>query len=660
VQDKEIVLSESFCRSVLTDEVDYFMFMHVVYIEFMDQLIQYLACFETDAHVFSFPYPSFMEKYRRRIKYVKACLASVEDKDGFIKNCYMICRQFSLTRFSSIFEGDFELFKRVNVSLHSFLRKFRRGEKIQYEFNQKMLKEFGIEGEKYKEIINQITVPENVDGELLEPFGPHSGITNKKYYFGKEDRTVLYGNERTIQYSYGVDQQNPVEMKKVKELLKKKEMERIKHEKAKLQANLQKIKDAENGVYVAPHKPKFKLPLKSYVVGASGLVDRLSKHRFKEHLHSGLYPMRGHHKFKNKHWRFEKHVVQYGLLGKGLKKKPKRPEDKKNTKDSKGSKKSTPKTRKLSEINTNVVDVVKNSQSGEPKKPLTEEEKKKAEEEKKKAEEAKKKADEEKKRKAEEEKKRKEEEAKKRKAELELELKKAYKVDDQLKGDVLHKEYEDVISRPNNHVEWDIPQTASDKTEGDEPRNEVFDKSEASIKIKDFVHEIEKEGINPLIDLLHVNYRIDITLLIQKRFAVGERLNRNVLQQYLVANNLVVKEFNEDLEFVKIDDFESINEKLQDVKDLRKVMEKLVESGEEPLKIAELNRQIKDKEADIAENEAKRKMVEKKALIDKKKRDKGESDLNYNKHHDHNHHADLYFDDSFNGIQHSFKAIFGS
>lgn len=643
VENKEIIISEEFCRSTLKEDKDYFMFMHVVYVEFMDELLQYLACFETDAHVFSFPYPSFMEKYRRRIKYVKACLASVDDKDGFHKNCYMICRQFSLTRFSAIFEGDFELFKRVNVSLHSFMRKFRKGEKIQDNFNSKMLKKFGIKGNVYKEIIDQITVPENVDGELLEPFGPHSALTDKKYYFKKNDRVYLYGSESTAKYSYGVDVQNPAQVKKVKKILKKKEAERLKKEKEKLKQTLQNIKNAENGIFVAPVKKKFKLPLKGNVVGESGLVDRLSTHRFKEQLHKGLYPLRGDHKFKNNHWRFKKHVVQYGLLGKGLKKKPKKKKDKKSNK-----KKGKP--RKLEAKKDEKKDEEDKKDKKGDKKKMTEAEKKKAEK-KKKAEEEKKKKEEEKKKK---------EAAAKAKAELEQALKKAYKVDDKIPGKVEHKNYEDVISRPNQHIEWSKPKPTSDKVEGGEPRNEVFDKSEASIKIKDFVHEVEVEGINPLKDLLHVNYRIDITKLIEKRFALGERLNKDVLHQYMLANTEALKQFNEDIEFTKIDDFESINEKLIEVKDLKKVLKELVKTGDEPLKVAEINRQINEKEKDIAENEARRKIVEKKFAIDKKKREQGDSDLNKEKHVDHKHHEDLYFDDSFNGIQHSFKAIFGS
>ena len=239
VKDHEIIISKQFCRNILKEEVDYFMFMHVVYIEFIDQLLQYLACFESDAHVFSFPFPSFMAKYRRRINIVKKCLSSVEDKKNFYKNCYMICRQFSLTKFSNFFEGDMELFKRVNVSLHSFIRKYRRGEQIQDSINREILKKFGVKNANNTALLRQISLPENVDGELLEPFGPHSGVTDMHYYFSTEDRVAHFGSDNTIKYSTMVDLHDPKEVAKYKKLLKKRQEDKLKAEKLKILQNAQ-------------------------------------------------------------------------------------------------------------------------------------------------------------------------------------------------------------------------------------------------------------------------------------------------------------------------------------------------------------------------------------------------------------------------------------
>lgn len=651
IKEQEIVLSNEFCRTLLTDEVDYFMFMHVVYVEFIDQLLQYLACFETDAHVFSFPYPSFMVRYRRRIKYVKSCLASLGDTKNFMKNCFMLCRQFSLTKFSNFFEGDLELFKRVNVSLHSFMRKFRRGEKIQAYKDAQMLKKFGVKGKANKELERQISVPENVDGELLEPFGPHSGVTDKHFYFSDDDRVAHFGDKNTVKYSYAIDVQNPKEVKKVKDALKKKKADELKAAKAKLQLNMQRLADAKKGIFVSPTKKKFKLPLKGHVVGPSGLVDRLSDRYFKEHLHKGFYPLRGHHKFDNDHWKFKKHPVQYGLLGKGIDLKKKAEKEKKDEKGKKGKKgEKGKKGRKLAtqagtettdgKINTNIKDVVKDSKKDQEQK----EKDQKAKEEKLKK-----------------EKEQKEKEKKEQEEEQMKNLKPNYNVEDQLKRDMQHKNYEDVVSRPNNHIPWGNPpkQASSDK-DGGEPKNEIFEKSEATIKIKHFVHEYEKEGINPLVDLLHLNYKIDVTELIKKRFEISEKLNREVLHLYLKANQEVVTQFNEEIEDLKVDDFDSIDEKLKEIKEMRKVQKELVKIGDDPIKLTEITGQISKLEKQIMANEAQRKIADKVAAIKRRKKKNQDSDLNYEKYPDHHDHEDLYFNDSFNGIQHHFKSIFGS
>ena len=263
--------------------------------------------------------------------------------------------------------------------------------------------------------------------------------------------------------------------------------------------------------------------------------------------------------------------------------------------------------------------------------------------------------------KAKKEKEKKEKEKKEREEEEMRNLKPNYKVEDQLKGDMQHKPYEDVVSRPNNHIPWgNPPKQPSADDDGGEAKNEIFEKSEATIKIKSFVHEFEKEGINPLVDLLHINYKVDVTELIKKRFELSEQLNRDVLHLYLKADKEVVTQFNEELEDLKVDDFDTVDEKLKEVKELRKVQKELVKIGDDPLKLTEVTQQISKLEQQVMAAEAQRKVADKVAAIKRRKRKSQDSDLNYEKYPDHHDHMDLYFNDSFNGIQHHFKSIFGS
>ena len=310
-KEKEIVISKKFCQKTLKSEKDFFMFMHVFLIEFLNQVLQYLACFETDGHIFEFPFPSFMIKYTRRVKYVKSCLSSLDDKKNFYKNCYMICRQFSITRFSAFFEGDFEMLKRVNVGLKSFMRKYRRGEKLQNNINRNFLKKFGTKELGNKALLAEISIPENVDGVLLEPFGAHSGITNKKFYFSKDDRVRLFGTDNTEKFSMYYDPKNKKDILLMKKAKKAMANAKTKKQKLKVKLLMQKLKRQKSTDWHPPKKKKHKLPLKKMVYGASGILDKLSTRMFKENLKNGLYPQRGHHRIDPIHLKFKKQKAHY-------------------------------------------------------------------------------------------------------------------------------------------------------------------------------------------------------------------------------------------------------------------------------------------------------------------------------------------------------------
>lgn len=742
---KEIMMSQNFCRRLLEEERDYFMFMHVVYIELLDNLLQYLACFETDARVFSFPFPSFMAKYRRRIKYVKSCLSSLGDKKNFFKNCFMICRKFSLTRFSPFYEGDLELFRRVNVALHSFLRKLARAKKDQSDADLESLKKFGVTTGTDKVFEHAITVPENVDGEMLEPFGAHLGLTDKNHYLEDKEMLMVYGDVDTNKYSLMVDQNDPEAVKEYKQLKKQKEQDELDALTEKLAREQKMLDDMRAGKWVPPEKKEFKLPPDQPYVGMSGLIDRLSQRKFKEHLHEGHYPQRGKHKFTLEDWKFTKLKHHYGALikekfdnekarekarkekeAKELKAKleaqaaidrqkkadeekreaeKKAEADKKNTKTQtkeankkstkkdeddntdiitdKDDKKSSTKTRILSQTShhsggsstqssshsssgshnssgSKSSSSSKNSHSGQSSNSSKSHSTAKKENEKK----DEKNKDSKSNKKGTDTVSKDEKEKVKHKKQSKKKKKSPYAVLDKLSSKVIHKEYRDVISNPNKHVTPGRPKPEKlPEVQHVEPLSAIFEKSEAATDIQNFIHEFVKEGLDPLFELDHVNFRFNVTTLIERRYRLPERLDRRALGQYLLLNKKRMKEFNEDIDMVEIKDFDTIDEKLRDVKELRKKLEVMLKTPtkpEEKLKIVELQSEIKKMEKAVLENEAKDKMLRKHTLRQMKKREKGDSDLNKNRYPDYHHHKDLYFDDSFAGINKHFEEIFGS
>jgi hypothetical protein len=226
---------------------------------------------------------------------------------------------------------------------------------------------------------------------------------------------------------------------------------------------------------------------------------------------------------------------------------------------------------------------------------------------------------------------------------------------------VTHKVYKDVISSPLKHAKKKFilkKKMFSDKNLFVENLNEIYMKAEEKVDLMAFVEEYENDGLNPLYDLDHVNFKFNTTTLIAKRYHMPEKMDRSVVNMYLSIPNETVKTFNNILEDVDIEDYESVDEKVKDIKDLKKVRNELMKGNPSPLRISKINSQIKKLEKDVKENEARNERV-KKAMKARRNR-KGHTDLNVNKHPDHVHHHDLYYNDTFHGIAKMFESIFGS
>ena len=188
---RRIVLGYDFCKNLVSEYRDLINFMHVIYIEYIDSLLQYVACFETNARPLPLPYPNFLTKYRRRIGIIQRCLANI-DTPNFINNCWFICNKFSLHGISNFWDGELELFTRFYTTIGSFFRKIR----IEREEDERF--------EKFKTDNRRrpiLTTTGNVDGLLIEPLSEaiNAGnlITNRRYYMNPEDMMLLLNTTNT-------------------------------------------------------------------------------------------------------------------------------------------------------------------------------------------------------------------------------------------------------------------------------------------------------------------------------------------------------------------------------------------------------------------------------------------------------------------------------
>ena len=294
VEKKRIMVQEHFCKRLLHQKKDLFNFMHVFFIEYMDSLLQYVSCFETDGKIFSFPFKNFMEKYKRRILLVKNCLDSTE-KPEFMDKCWFVCKNYSFFGVDWFYNGDVQLVKRVYLAIYSFLHKFRDSE-ILYK------KQGGTPG-----YLSQ----DNVDGMLVEPLNPGHGITDK-YYLDKRTRKGLLGK---LDLRYVPPKLTKKKKKKLQNKVDKMmkslnlpsvaKLNKLRKDHKKLKKKYKEIKEEHKTLARYDKIKKFfkkmeqkklskkgkKKPAKDPTT-ISGLVNQLLKIKQKHKVHSGHFPQR--------------------------------------------------------------------------------------------------------------------------------------------------------------------------------------------------------------------------------------------------------------------------------------------------------------------------------------------------------------------------------
>ena len=292
IEKKKVMVKEHFCRSLLHEKKDLLTFMHVFFIEYMDSLLQYTQCFETDAKIFGFPFKNFMEKFKRRIALVKSCLAATEGP-GFMDKCWFVCKNYKFFGVDWFFNGDVALVKRAYLTIFSFLHKMNQA---QWEY------------EKKKKVPGYV-VDDNVNGLLVEPLNSSYAVT-EHYYLENPTRKKLLGK-----LDLRVPPPKPLTKKKKKKVVKKadkqlkklglptiKEFEKLKKDHKELKKKFSEISEVDKKVAKYDKLKKFRDKVKMKNMSAkakkaakkkdettpSGLANQLLKIRKKSQIHEGL------------------------------------------------------------------------------------------------------------------------------------------------------------------------------------------------------------------------------------------------------------------------------------------------------------------------------------------------------------------------------------
>jgi len=248
--DKTIAYDAKFCGQMLKAHMDYLRFINVVYIRYVDQILQYIQCFESNGQVFSFPFQNFLRKYLRRITFWEKCFEAVAAGD-YQAACWNICNKWSITGVSPLFDGDLALLERISATVFSFLRKWKFEEDA---YAPVLANRTAVTWQR--ENVFNLQATDNVNGMMMEPMHPGMYITNDRYTPNKEFQEQFFNVSSSLGMSPRLQQEEAVnDMLKIAKLGDWKRMASymiqphvIMQVKAPLNQNLLAIEDREKSV----------------------------------------------------------------------------------------------------------------------------------------------------------------------------------------------------------------------------------------------------------------------------------------------------------------------------------------------------------------------------------------------------------------------------
>ena len=141
LQEEKFYFKKGFCRKFVYQFKSYLEWKNIIFVEYLNNLLQYVECHQTNGANVDFPYKSGLEKLYKKIYFYKRCFDNLHNDRGFFKYCHFICKEFRFERMSSELEGDMIFMKNMYLRLVSFLRS--QNVSIQTPFHKEMLRVTG-------------------------------------------------------------------------------------------------------------------------------------------------------------------------------------------------------------------------------------------------------------------------------------------------------------------------------------------------------------------------------------------------------------------------------------------------------------------------------------------------------------------------------------
>lgn len=131
---KSITFDQEFCRSLVFEYKDYLKFQNIVFVEYVDLIIQYIRCFQTTSEEKTFPYPNFLNTFKSQFAYIERCVSHI-DSDNFMEHCVYVCDKYSYTGFSAFWDGNLDFLTKVMFLITSFIRKVKSNQPLTIDFS---------------------------------------------------------------------------------------------------------------------------------------------------------------------------------------------------------------------------------------------------------------------------------------------------------------------------------------------------------------------------------------------------------------------------------------------------------------------------------------------------------------------------------------------
>lgn len=123
-EHKIVYYSEDFCRNLINTHMDYIKFNNIIFVEYADEVLQYLDCVSSRPEEIEVPFKNIFHKLKKRIVFFNRCFNNV-NRTGFMKHCHFICSKYNINGMHAFIEGDIHNAYLLYLRIVEFVREYK-------------------------------------------------------------------------------------------------------------------------------------------------------------------------------------------------------------------------------------------------------------------------------------------------------------------------------------------------------------------------------------------------------------------------------------------------------------------------------------------------------------------------------------------------------